>query len=170
MDPRTVGSTLMANRVLPVTYAVGSLALLAAAIVLLAGPRPRSAARRTVGAMLGVFGLALVLPALVLGIAANSAPAAMTPTPTARPGEELISCSSDGRLPPLPAAPPAGCVLVIEWGQEEGPPTGLLATTGPLPLAATQPGRWWYCSPAAAQAHIEAFRGRYPDLPVEDRR
>src|SRR3990172_4982811 len=38
-------------------------------------------------------------------------------------------CTASGRIPPLPQAPPAGCVLLVEWWVRPYPtPCGLLIT------------------------------------------
>ncbi len=169
MDLGSLGSALYASGVLPLAYVLGSLALLAGVAISLSGPRPRSPTRRAAGAILGAFGLALALPSLVLGIAAVSSPSA-TPSPTIDLTEGIISCSTSGILPPIPAAPPPGCILLIEWGDPGRSPTGLLATTQVLEPTTRERGRWCYCSPEEARQRIQAFRERYPSLPVDDRR
>ena len=95
------------------------------------------------------------------------------PQPTTIPAPPSSNCKETGgeTLSPLPAAPPDGCVLIIEWWVP--PDTNnceVLVTFNPPVLPEGATGTWWYTYPDRPASHIQAFRQKYPHCRVEDLR
>lgn len=95
------------------------------------------------------------------------------PQPTTMPAPPSSNCQETGgeTLSPLPAAPPDGCVLIIEWWV---PPDSsnceVLVTFNSPVLPEGAAGTWWYTYPSRPESHIQAYLQKYPYCRVEDLR
>ncbi len=141
-----------------VFLAAGATLLVAAVLMAAAG---RRFAGRVMGRALATLSLLFLLPTALIGTMARVAEPAMLYSP----------CAAEGELPQLPAAPPAGCLLAVEWQQAGVDPScGLVVSPGAVDLPAGALGHWWVQSPTAAQQHIAEFQAAHPECVVVDQR
>jgi len=95
------------------------------------------------------------------GIEATQTAITKYQTPTALP-----ICSSSGNLPPVPEAPPTGCILIVEWWVKPDPtPCGLLITRNDPSIPSDAVGSWWYVYPNRPDQHIKEYQAK--DLPCD---
>jgi hypothetical protein len=77
-------------------------------------------------------------------------------------------CSQDGSMPPVPDAPPPGCVLIVEWWYPPNPtPCGLWITYRGVEFKEGVAGHWWYEYDSTVAAHIQAFKAKDTSKPCE---
>jgi len=76
-------------------------------------------------------------------------------------------CYGSGSIPPIPSAPPSGCILIVEWWVKPNPtPCGLLITRDiPSSVPSAAVGTWYVVYPSRPDSHIKEFQAR--DIPCE---
>jgi hypothetical protein len=75
-------------------------------------------------------------------------------------------CSQDGSMPPVPSAPPPGCVLTVEWWYPPNPtPCGLWITHRGVEFKEGVAGHWWHEYDSTVAAHIQAFKAKDTSKP-----
>lgn len=78
------------------------------------------------------------------------------------------NCSQNGGMPPVPSAPPPGCVLTVEWWYPPNPtPCGLRITRGGVKFKEGVAGHWWHEYDSTITAHIQAFKAKDTSKPCE---
>ena len=104
------------------------------------------------------------------------------PIPTALSGDDstttnspiTAACTDTGSIPPLPLAPPKGCILILEWWippSTDGSNCGILITENePSSISADAIGTWWFVSPNRPDTHLEGFQAKNPHCGVQDLR
>ncbi len=96
----------------------------------------------------------------------STQPAARPSSPVSRPN---VVCNQQGYMPPIPAPPPTGCVLTVEWWYPPNPePCGLWITYGQVEFQQGVAGYWWYEYDVTVPGHIQAFKQKYDYCEVKD--
>jgi len=91
------------------------------------------------------------------------------PTVASRPTPLSQECNQGGFMPPIPAPPPPGCVLTVEWWYPPNPtPCGLWITYGAVEFDEGVAGYWWYEYDVTVPGHIRAFKEKYNYCEVKD--
>lgn len=86
----------------------------------------------------------------------------------------MTICDGTGSIPPLPLAPPEGCILILEWWispSTDGSDCGILITKyEPSSISTDAIGTWWYVHPDRPNSHLEGFQAKNPHCGVQDSR
>ncbi|PIE82100.1 MAG: hypothetical protein CSA11_01655 [Chloroflexi bacterium] len=84
------------------------------------------------------------------------------------------ACADTGSIPPLPLAPPQGCILILEWWippSTDGSNCGILITEyEPSSISADAVGTWWYVYPNRPDDHLQGFQTKNPHCGFQDLR
>ena len=81
------------------------------------------------------------------------------------------TCTGDGDIPPLPSAPPSGCILIAEWWiPPDASNCGILVTRSQPDISTDAVGTWWYVYPNRPDSHIKEYQQKYPQCRVDDLR
>jgi len=94
---------------------------------------------------------------------ATDIPRQMTPVPGA-------TCNNTGYIPPLPSAPPNGCILVVEWWippSADAEHCGILITQREPDVSSEAIGTWWFVYPNRSDSHIREYQQKNPHCEIE---
>jgi len=127
---------------------------------------------KIIGFLTVILGLLTVVIALItelIKISRELPPPSIPNTNLTTPAQPDISCNQQGKLPPIPNAPPDGCVLTVEWWYPpDSTPCGLWITDRIVEFNEGVAGYWWYEYDTTVPTHIQAFQSKYDYCEVKD--